>query len=206
VDDAGSALVHEQELVPGKVLGRLYRHEIETPVGQIPCWTYLTRGLPDVGQSEIRLTVQIHSDFFQALGRGRVTLDRVGNSGLAIHAIGWAEADPNANVAFPSCHLSAGLLAAFVGRLGTVSTTWRWGTGASRVSSSQRLQAARRLAWQLGQKYRLVARRPVCLHRRPRWPARAGRPIAGWARDGVSVPSVQGFALGVHVVWRVARL
>ncbi len=56
-------------------------------------------------------------DFFTTLGWGSVVVEPVGASGLAVDSPDWAEADPAANTLAPACHITAGLLAGFLGRL-----------------------------------------------------------------------------------------
>jgi predicted hydrocarbon binding protein len=58
---------------------------------------------------------EVLTAFFSALGWGSVALDRLGTSGLTIDSPDWAEADPEAGADVPSCFVSTGLLAAFLG-------------------------------------------------------------------------------------------
>ncbi len=54
---------------------------------------------------------------FTALGWGSLSVERVGGGGLAVDSGDWAEAEPHANALTPGCHVTAGLLAGFLGQL-----------------------------------------------------------------------------------------
>jgi predicted hydrocarbon binding protein len=79
-------------------------------------WLKATTGLDDPGAIDASQLGQVLSDFFQALGWGSLSMNRVGRAGVAFDTQ-WVEADPSANASFPSCHWSAGLLAGFMGAL-----------------------------------------------------------------------------------------
>lgn len=66
----------------------------------------------DAGALEEVLTA-----YFQMLGWGTVTIERLGSGGLAISSPDWAESSPEEGAEYPSCYLSAGLLADFLTRL-----------------------------------------------------------------------------------------
>lgn len=80
-------------------------------------WIASTTGLDDPGAVEASQLGTLLSEFFQALGWGRLVLNRVGHKGLALESDEWVEADPQAQTPAPSCYLSAGLLAGFMGAL-----------------------------------------------------------------------------------------
>lgn len=80
-------------------------------------WLRGSAGVDDPGALDATQLSIVLSDFFQALGWGRIRVDRIGAGGIAIDADDWAEADPQANASMPSCYLSAGLLAGFMGCL-----------------------------------------------------------------------------------------
>lgn len=46
------------ELVPGKLGAKVHFHEIDTPSGSLPCWTYTTKGLLAHGQKELIFTLR----------------------------------------------------------------------------------------------------------------------------------------------------
>ena len=80
-------------------------------------WLAATAGVDDPGALDAAALSDVLSQFFGAIGWGTVAVERVGRAGLALDAADWAEADPAAGAAFPSCFFSAGLLGEFVGRL-----------------------------------------------------------------------------------------
>ncbi|HEX9581294.1 MAG TPA: V4R domain-containing protein [Gemmatimonadales bacterium] len=80
-------------------------------------WLAAAAGVDDPGALDAAALGEVLSEFFGASGWGTVTVERVGRTGLALDAPDWAEADPAAGAAFPSCFFSAGLLGEFVGRL-----------------------------------------------------------------------------------------
>ena len=80
-------------------------------------WLKAETGVADPGALDAAKFGPVLGDFFQALGWGRVAVTRIGAGGLAFDAEQWAEADPEARAAYPSCHFSAGLLAGFMGSM-----------------------------------------------------------------------------------------
>lgn len=46
------------EIVAGKLAARIYRHDIESQHGLIPCWSYVTEGLTGVQQTEVVFTLR----------------------------------------------------------------------------------------------------------------------------------------------------
>ncbi len=79
-------------------------------------WLKAATGLDDPGAIDASQLGSVLSDFFQALGWGSLSMNRVGRAGVAFDTQ-WVEADPDSNAPFPSCHWSAGLLAGFMGAL-----------------------------------------------------------------------------------------
>ena len=60
---------------------------------------------------------ELASDFFQGLGWGGLEVTRLTPSILAFDAADWAEAQPGAEGQHPSCHVTSGMLAAFVSQV-----------------------------------------------------------------------------------------
>jgi predicted hydrocarbon binding protein len=60
---------------------------------------------------------EILSQFFMSLGWGAVQITAIGQAAVAVDASAWAEASPEAQLQYPSCFFTAGLLADFLGRL-----------------------------------------------------------------------------------------
>ncbi len=57
------------------------------------------------------------SGFFEDAGWGRLELARLGDCTLRIVAPEWAESEDSPEEEVPSCHVTTGLLAAFLGRI-----------------------------------------------------------------------------------------
>lgn len=84
-------------------------------------WLAAQLGVNDPGSLDSAVFSSVMGDFFEALGWGRISIEQIGRGGLALDALQWAEADPEAQAPYPSCHLSAGILADFMGRLASRS-------------------------------------------------------------------------------------
>ena len=63
------------------------------------------------------------SQFLAELGWGTVSISPLGPAAMAIDSTDWAEAQDDPSGEYPSCHLSCGLLADFLGRIsdGTIA-------------------------------------------------------------------------------------
>jgi predicted hydrocarbon binding protein len=60
---------------------------------------------------------EVLAEFFGEQGWGHLTVAPLGPSVLALDSTDWAEAMDERHGDYPSCHLSCGLLADFLGRL-----------------------------------------------------------------------------------------
>jgi predicted hydrocarbon binding protein len=80
-------------------------------------WLAKETGLDDPADLDAQYLDEVLARFFSSLGWGTVTLERIGTGGLAIDASDWAESEPGANALAPGCHVTAGLLAGFLGRI-----------------------------------------------------------------------------------------
>lgn len=80
-------------------------------------WLAQRTGVQDPADLDARHLDDLLRDFFHGLGWGHLRLERLGMDGLSIDSDDWAEADPQANAFAPACHVTAGLLAGFLGRL-----------------------------------------------------------------------------------------
>ncbi|HEX9728177.1 MAG TPA: V4R domain-containing protein [Gemmatimonadales bacterium] len=80
-------------------------------------WLRETRGLADPADIAADQLGSVLAGFFQVQGWGSVSITPLGASGLAIDSSDWAEAEPSANALAPACHITAGMLAGFLGRL-----------------------------------------------------------------------------------------
>lgn len=66
---------------------------------------------------DVRHLGETLSSFFEEHGWGTLRVTPVTPAVIALDSTDWAEADPTAGAAFPSCHFSSGLLAEFLGRV-----------------------------------------------------------------------------------------
>lgn len=80
-------------------------------------WLVEYAGLEDPADLDAEYLNEVLGTFFTTLGWGTVTVERIGSAGLAVDSPDWAEADPSANALAPGCHVTAGLLAGFLGHL-----------------------------------------------------------------------------------------
>ena len=80
-------------------------------------WLAKEAGVQDPGDLDAQYLAQILTDFFTSLGWGTVNIEQLGSAGLAIDSSDWAEADPEEPSPMPACHITAGMLAGFLGRL-----------------------------------------------------------------------------------------
>lgn len=80
-------------------------------------WLEEDRGIERPDELEALHLSDALSSFFYAVGWGTVTVERMGAAALTIDAPAWAEASSSQDAAVPSCHITTGLLAGFLGRL-----------------------------------------------------------------------------------------
>lgn len=85
--------------------------------GAFSAWLPGYAGVEHPGDLDARVLGEVLSAFFDELGWGSLTISRAGQSALAVTSTDWAEADPAEDATIPSCHMAAGLLADFLGRL-----------------------------------------------------------------------------------------
>lgn len=79
-------------------------------------WLHTERGVDDVGHLDQAHFDEALSAFFGHLGWGTVTVTPLGGGFLAIDSMDWAEAEVGGSE-WPTCHFSAGMLPAFLGRV-----------------------------------------------------------------------------------------
>ena len=80
-------------------------------------WLSIRTNVSDPGELDASFLSSMMSDFFEEKGWGAVTIEQLGASTLAIDATQWAEAGSETTAVVPSCHLTTGLLAAFMTEL-----------------------------------------------------------------------------------------
>ncbi len=64
---------------------------------------------------------EVLSQFFVSLGWGAVQVTSIGEAAVAVDAAAWAESAPEAQLQYPSCFFTSGLLADFMGRVADAS-------------------------------------------------------------------------------------
>jgi predicted hydrocarbon binding protein len=79
-------------------------------------WLASTRGVAQPADLDFQYFGEVLAEFFAEQGWGRLTATPLGPV-LALDSIEWAEASDVRQGEFPSCHLSCGLLADFLGRI-----------------------------------------------------------------------------------------
>jgi len=80
-------------------------------------WLPHTAGVEQPSDLAAPRLAEILSQFFVSLGWGAVQITAIGQAAVAVDASAWAEASPEAQLQYPSCFFTAGLLADFLGRL-----------------------------------------------------------------------------------------
>jgi predicted hydrocarbon binding protein len=80
-------------------------------------WLGETYGIERPGDLDAQYLSEALQRFFAELGWGTLSITPLGGSALAIDSADWAEAVTEARGEYPSCHLSCGLLADFLGRI-----------------------------------------------------------------------------------------
>jgi predicted hydrocarbon binding protein len=66
---------------------------------------------------DVRHLGETLSSFFQEYGWGTVQVTPITPAVIALDSTDWWEAEPDSGATYPSCHLSAGLLAEFLSRI-----------------------------------------------------------------------------------------
>jgi predicted hydrocarbon binding protein len=80
-------------------------------------WLATTYGVDRPADLDAGYLSEALSGFLAELGWGSVTVTPLAGSALAIDSADWAEAASDAKSEYPSCHLTCGLLADFLGRI-----------------------------------------------------------------------------------------
>ena len=85
--------------------------------GEFTDWLLATRGVEHPPDLDMDFLSEAMSHFFKEQGWGALTASPFGDSVMALDSSDWAEAAEESRGEFPSCHLTCGLLADFLGRL-----------------------------------------------------------------------------------------
>jgi predicted hydrocarbon binding protein len=80
-------------------------------------WLKAERNVDPPADLDVQFLSEALSDFFAEQGWGRLTVVPLGDAVLALDSTDWAEALDQPEGQYPSCHLSCGLLADFLGRV-----------------------------------------------------------------------------------------
>jgi len=80
-------------------------------------WLKAERDVDPPSDLDIQFLGEVLSDFFAEQGWGRLSAMPLGDAVLALDSEDWAEALDQPEGQYPSCHLSCGLLADFLGRV-----------------------------------------------------------------------------------------
>jgi predicted hydrocarbon binding protein len=80
-------------------------------------WLGAERNVESPGDLDVQFLGEVLSDFFAEQGWGKLTSMPLGEAVLALDSENWAEALDQPEGQYPSCHLSCGLLADFLGRV-----------------------------------------------------------------------------------------
>jgi len=80
-------------------------------------WLGQSHGVAEPGQLDANHLSTVLSKFFSETGWGTIAVSQLGDAALALDSSDWAEASGDGGASYPSCHLSCGLLADFLGRM-----------------------------------------------------------------------------------------
>src|SRR4051794_11124484 len=80
-------------------------------------WLARTHNVARPGDLDMQFLGEVLSEFLTEQGWGRLTATPLGPAVLALDSTDWAEALDEPQGEYPSCHLSCGLLADFLGRI-----------------------------------------------------------------------------------------
>jgi len=80
-------------------------------------WLARSRGVEAPAELDVEFLGEVLGEFFAEQGWGRLNATALGPSVVALDSAEWAEAVDERQGDFPSCHLSCGLLADFLGRV-----------------------------------------------------------------------------------------
>ena len=80
-------------------------------------WLARSRGVEQPSELDVAFLGEVLGEFFAEQGWGRLNAMALGPSVVALDSVEWAEAVDERQGDFPSCHLSCGLLADFLGRV-----------------------------------------------------------------------------------------
>ena len=80
-------------------------------------WLSEKHGVDQPSELDVKFLGEVLGEFFSEQGWGSMDVQPLGAAVLALDSPEWAEAMDERQAEFPSCHLSCGLLADFLGRI-----------------------------------------------------------------------------------------
>jgi V4R domain-containing protein len=89
----------------------------EALYGRFADWLRQRYGIDQPSDLDVRHLGDMLSGFFEEAGWGPLAVTPLARSVIALDSPYWSEADPAMGAAYPSCHLSTGMLADFLGRV-----------------------------------------------------------------------------------------
>jgi predicted hydrocarbon binding protein len=84
---------------------------------EFAAWLGARRAVEQPADLDARFFDEVLSQFFAEQGWGTLSAHKLGDAVLALDSTEWAEAADEGRGEFPSCHITCGLLADFLGRL-----------------------------------------------------------------------------------------
>lgn len=85
--------------------------------GAYSAWLSATHGVREPGELDAAHLSGVLSRFFGEMGWGSLEVQPLGAAVLSLDSANWAEAAEAGGATFPSCHVSCGMLADFLGRM-----------------------------------------------------------------------------------------
>jgi predicted hydrocarbon binding protein len=106
-DTAGARVLQEAGYAAGEAAYRSFA-----------AWLPAVAGVVDPGELAAERLTDVLGRFFSTLGWGAASVSQLSDAVLALDSADWAEAQPAANLQYPSCAFTSGFLADFFTRLG----------------------------------------------------------------------------------------
>jgi len=80
-------------------------------------WIAATYFVEKPSDLDVQFLGEAMSGFFHECGWGTLVPDQIAHAAICLDSTDWAEATPESEAQYPSCHFSCGMLADFLGRL-----------------------------------------------------------------------------------------
>lgn len=80
-------------------------------------WVGATYFVERPSDLDVQFLGEAMSGFFHDCGWGTLVPDQIAQAAICLDSTDWAEATPESEAQYPSCHFSCGMLADFLGRL-----------------------------------------------------------------------------------------